>query len=94
MDIVKAGYEWNRVPDATIYDRALDVVELYDEQGEPAGMELFADFEIGPNVEYCSAFADEDGSVNAGYPMGNSAEYRIIASGVSWCEAKLYFGVG
>ena len=93
MDIIRDGYEWNRVSNPTIYDRVLDVVEFYDADGEPEGLGLFADFETGPNVEYCSVFAEEDGSVSPGYPMGN-AEYRIIASRISWCEAQLYFHVG
>lgn len=93
MDIMRSGYEWNRVGSPTIYDRVLDIVEFYDESGESEGLELFADFETGPNVEYCSAWAGEDGSINAGYPMGNAARYRIIATRVSWCEARIYFGI-
>ena len=94
MDILINGYERNRVVDPTIYDKVLDVVEFYGADGEPEGWDLFADFEVGPNVEYCSAWADEDGSINPGSPMGNAARYRILASRVSWCEAKLYFGKG
>lgn len=94
MDIIMDGYEWNRTPEPTIYDKVLDVVEFYDSEGESEGLELFADFETGPNVEYCSAWADEDGSINPGYPMGNAARYRIVASRISWCEAMVYFGIG
>lgn len=94
MDIIRDGYERNRVSNPSIYDRCLDVVEFYDTDGESEGLGLYADFETGPNVEYCSAWADEDGSINPGYPMGNAAEYRIIASRISWCEAQLYFHAG
>lgn len=93
MDIMYAGYERNRISNPTIYDRGLDVVEFYSEDGESEGLELYAYFETGPNVEYCSAWADKDGSINPGYPMGNAARYRVIASRVSWCEARIYFGI-
>lgn len=94
MDILMSGYEWNRVSEPTIYDRCLDVVEIYGADGEPEGLELFADFETGPNTEYCSVLAYEDGSVGPGYPMGNAVDYGVVASRISWCEAMVYFGVG
>lgn len=80
-----------RISNPTIYDRILDVVEIYDKWGNPEGIELFARVEVGPNIELCSVSADECGNIGPDYPVGNAANYRIIERNISWCDAKIHY---